>query len=502
MKGKDIFIVTILCVLVLGIYFLNFNNKNNDNIYDIYNVYLNGKIIGKIDNKDELYALIDQKQQSIKDKYNVKNVYPPSDLQIVETYTYDNTLNNIEEIYNKIEEEQDFTIPGYEVSVSLNGEEKFKINLLNKDILDEAVREFIYAFVDKEDFLDYIDGSSSSLEDAGYSYSDMDILENITIKEKYISVNDKIYENSEELAQDLLFGFNYEKKSYTVKEGDTIESISENNDPPLNTQEFLVANPKFTSKDSLLTVGEEVNITLINPELSLSYVMHELKEVEEPYDKKIVRDNTKDPNFSEITTPGVTGLALQRSHYNVVNGEPSNEVVIEEYKVIRQKVDQVTTRGVSRPQFSTQTYEGVGSGWKWPTNTPYMVTSEFAPRWGKYHNGLDISGTGRGSNIYAANDGLVVYVFTGCDNEGHYGSKCGDSYGNHVIISHGDNIYTLYAHMLSNIPVKINQEVKQGQIIGYMGSSGSSTGVHLHFGLSVGMPLRGGTFRNPRELFR
>ena len=104
MKDKDIFIVTILCVLVLGIYFLNFNNKNNDNIYNIYNVYLNGKIIGKIDNKDELYALIDQKQQGIKDKYQVNNVYPPSSLQIIENYSYEPTVSSLEEIYNKIED--------------------------------------------------------------------------------------------------------------------------------------------------------------------------------------------------------------------------------------------------------------------------------------------------------------------------------------------------------------------------------------------------------------
>ena len=268
---------------MLGIYFLDLKPNTKDNVNNIYNVYLNGKIIGKINDKQALYTLIDEKQSLIKEKFNVKNVYPPKSLQIVENYSYDNQINSIDEVYNVIEKEQDFTIPGYEVTFSLDGKEKFKVNLLDKNILDDAIKAFIYAFIDEEDFNDYMAGTVEPLEDAKINYSNLDILENITIREKYISVNDKIYENSEELAQSLLFGFDYKESNYTVKEGDTIESISENTEPPLNVQEFLVANPQFTSKDSLLTVGDTVNITLINPQISLSYTVNEMKEVEEQF---------------------------------------------------------------------------------------------------------------------------------------------------------------------------------------------------------------------------
>ncbi len=502
MKIKDIVIVVIICICMLGIYFLDLKPNTKDNVNNIYNVYLNGKIIGKINDKQALYTLIDEKQSLIKEKFNVKNVYPPKSLQIVENYSYDNQINSIDEVYNVIEKEQDFTIPGYEVTFSLDGKEKFKVNLLDKNILDDAIKAFIYAFIDEEDFNDYMAGTVEPLEDAKINYSNLDILENITIREKYISVNDKIYENSEELAQSLLFGFDYKESNYTVKEGDTIESISENTEPPLNVQEFLVANPKFTSKDSLLTVGDTVNITLINPQISLSYTINEMKEVEEQFDKKVVRDNTKPSDFYEITTLGVTGLSIQKSRYNVVNGEPNSQVDIYERTEIRKKVDQVTTRGAKSVSYGNLTFDGSGTGWSWPTGVPYMITSEFAPRWGKYHNGMDISGTGFGSNIYAAGDGVVVAVNTGCPDKGYYGNKCGNTWGNYAIINHGDNIYTLYAHMRQNIEVKVGQTVSKKQVIGHMGSSGSSTGTHLHFGLSIGMPLQGGTFKNPRELFK
>lgn len=500
MKIKDSVIVVTLCLLTLGLYFLIPNYNKNDKINNVFNVYLNGDIIGVIDDKEALYALIDEHQQSIKNKYNVSNVYPPSSLQIIETYSYDSTISNLEEVYNKIDKLQDFTIQGYEVKVSAYGDhEEFNFYILDKNILEKALKEFILAFINENNYEEYMNGSQKDLEDVGINYVDMEILEDITIREKYISINDKIYEDSAELAQALLFGFNYKEKSYTVKEGDTIESISEAN--TLNTQEFLIANPEYSSKDSLLTIGDKVNITLINPEISLSYTVYELKEVEIPFEKNVVRDSSKPSNWEEITKAGVTGLSIQQSHYKVVNGEPNSEITFDSTVVIREKVDQVITKGRKEYIGGNETFVDTGTGWTWPTGSPFRVTSEYAPRWGKYHNGMDISGTGKGSKIYAANDGVVVAVNSNCPNEGKYGSTCGNELGNYVIINHGNNIYTLYGHMLNNVPVKVGQKVSKKDVVGYMGNSGSSTGTHLHFGLSIGEPFKGGTFRNPRELF-
>ena len=111
-------------------------------------------------------------------------------------------------------------------------------------------------------------------------------------------------------------GYHYKDKSYIVKSGDTIESVSDAH--KLNTEEFLIANPKFSSKDSLLAIGEKVNVTLVDPEISFKYVVSEMKEVEKDFSSSIVRDNTKPSTYSEITTPGVKGLNLQVTEYQVV----------------------------------------------------------------------------------------------------------------------------------------------------------------------------------------
>ncbi len=502
MKISEKIITEMLCLIVIFLFFL-FNSVHvvNNPINKMYNVYLDGEVIGSIKDKDALYKLIDERQQVIKDKYHVKNVYPPNGLQIVEEYSYNSKVSDLNEIYNKIEETQDFTIYGYEVQVSAyNEHEAFTFNILDKNILKEAIEKFVLAFINEEDYEDYINGTQEELDDIGLTYEDMDILEDISIRERYISINDKIYEDSDSLAQELLFGFDYDEHSYTIKEGDTIESISDAN--TLNTQEFLIANPQYTSKDSLLTVGDTVNITLINPQISFSYNINEIEEVVTEFTTKIERDNSKPPSYSEVTVNGMNGLKIQEKHYNVINGEPNSNVDVKDKEIIREVVDRVITRGRVDKSWGTQSIQDTGSGWRWPTGNPFSVTSEFAPRWGKHHNGIDISGTGFGSKIYAANDGKVVTVSKGCADYGYYGSTCGGGFGNYVVIEHDNNIYTTYAHMLGTIPVKVGQTVSRGTVIGYMGDSGSSTGTHLHFGFSMGNPNAGGTYYNPRELYR
>jgi len=505
MKIKSKFIAFILCAIVICVYVVAGSyNYIGQSVNKVYKVYLDGEFIGAIENKDTLYDLIDDKQQAIKDKYKVENVYPPNGLEVVESYSYNTPVSNLTDIYNKIEQLQDFTIYGYEIKISeTNSHDAYSIYVLKKETFTDAIKDFILAFIDEDGYYNYMNGSQEELDDVGVTYHDMKFLEDVTIREKYISINDKIYETSNELAQELLFGFNYREKNYTVKAGDTIESVAE--DFELNPQEILIANSKYSSKDSLLTIGDKIKIAYVRPELSFSYKVKEMKQEEKDYNTKIVRDNTKPSTYSEITTPGVKGLTLTTSEYTIVNGEIASNVEITDEVVIRQTVDQVTTKGKKSYTNNWEVFKDTGSGWTWPTVPRYIVTSNFGYRelgGGKKHNGIDISGTPWGSNIYAANDGIVTYVYEGCADDGYYGNPCGGGYGNWVIIQHENNVYTVYAHMLKDIPVSIGQTVSRGQVVGYMGDSGSSTGKHLHFAVSIGNPRGSAVFYNPRNLYK
>ena len=111
------------------------------------------------------------------------------------------------------------------------------------------------------------------------------------------------------------------------------------------------------------------------------------------------------------------------------------------------------------------------SGFIWPINT--SVTSEFGyrvhPIFGtrRLHAGIDL-GAGSGTKILATKGGTVI-------SAGPYGG-----YGNAVVIAHGDGLSSLYAHQ-SKIAVSAGESVDRGEVIGYVGSTGQSTGPHLHF---------------------
>lgn len=126
-------------------------------------------------------------------------------------------------------------------------------------------------------------------------------------------------------------------------------------------------------------------------------------------------------------------------------------------------------------------------GFIWPLPGAGRVTTEFgADQWvngvfSSGHKGIDIAIAG-GTPIYAAHNGTVAAT------TGHW------SYGNVVMIDNGDGISTLYAHMQSAAIVSVGETVTQGQVIGYVGSTGNSSGNHLHFEVRVN-----GVRQNPRN---
>lgn len=119
--------------------------------------------------------------------------------------------------------------------------------------------------------------------------------------------------------------------------------------------------------------------------------------------------------------------------------------------------------------------------WYWPLPGRYYISSVFGGRYhpitGKWetHTGTDIPASG-GTPIQCAKDGIVTTVVP---------ESAGSSYGNYCIVYHGNGYATLYAHMQSTPNVTVGQSVSAGQVIGYVGTTGSSTGNHLHFELRI-----------------
>jgi murein DD-endopeptidase MepM/ murein hydrolase activator NlpD len=127
------------------------------------------------------------------------------------------------------------------------------------------------------------------------------------------------------------------------------------------------------------------------------------------------------------------------------------------------------------------------SGFAWPAPGFCYISSGYGYRWGTTHRGIDIGDAGiHGGAACAAKDGTVISVCNSCTHDYAKNSSCGcgGGYGNYVVISHDGTYSTLYGH-LASAAVSVGQYVSQGQVIGYIGSTGWSTGAHLHFEVRV-----------------
>jgi murein DD-endopeptidase MepM/ murein hydrolase activator NlpD len=126
-----------------------------------------------------------------------------------------------------------------------------------------------------------------------------------------------------------------------------------------------------------------------------------------------------------------------------------------------------------RDTYVIEDYRSLGTGrFMWPVPHFYKVSSQFGPRGRRHHDGIDIPAPS-GSSIVAADSGVVIY-----SDDGIRG------YGNMIVIAHGDDLFTVYAHNKKNVVDK-GDRVDRGDKIAEVGNTGRSTGPHLHFEIRV-----------------
>lgn len=457
---------------------------------NVYQVYLNGEVVGLLNSKDKFLDLINTKQQEIKNKYNIENVYPPSGLKIEKAVTYNENIKSPEEIYNYIKNIDPFTIDGYMITINYKDENKPRklIYTLDKKYFETAIYNTMATFIGANKLLDFKDDTQEEIKDVGSLIESVYWDEDITIKKTRINTQEQIFTNEEDLSKYLLFGTLEEQESYLVKEGDTIASIINNN--KLSIEEFLIANPSIPNENILLTANQKVSIGLIAPIVTIIHEEKVIEDIVDKYGTEYQEDSSLYAGMKKVIQEGSDGLNRVTEQILYHNGQIVNFVITHNAEMTP-KVDEIIARGTKYS--NSGHYVNIGNErWYWPTVSPAYIMSKFGYRWGSHHNGIDISGSGFGSPIRSATDGTVIEIHNSCPNHGYYGNKCGKEYGNYIKIKTSDDTYIVnYAHLTDKILVGVGKNVSRGQIIGYMGNSGSSTGTHLHFEIrnSANTPL-------------
>lgn len=221
-----------------------------------------------------------------------------------------------------------------------------------------------------------------------------------------------------------------------------------------------VMTPKQAMKFLITGSAEKIiNEQISQPLINVS-VTRESKILEEiPYKKLTEKNSEMFKGETKMKQQGTNGE--KESIYRIIeeNGQQIAQVTLAE-KIIVEPVDQIQFEG-------TKVMPSRGTGdFMWPASGGY-ISSPMGPRWGTYHKGIDIARPSN-YNIFASDNGDVIY--TGYE----------EGFGNKVVINHNNGYQTLYAH-LRKIHVVEGQIVPKGTIIGLMGNTGYSKGIHLHF---------------------
>lgn len=419
--------------------------------------------------------LIDEKEINEMNEYinaneiylSANKVYSPNGIIIKKIKTYKNEKMDIPEIYLQIISRKACTIAGYKFTIRNDENEKI-IYVTDKKIFQEAVDTIASIFIGENEYKQFKSKTQNPISNTGSIIEKVYLAEDISYKAVNIDTNEKIYTNTSDLAKYLLYGDNYEETKVIVNEGDSITTLAFANE--ISVDEFLISNPEYTNKDNLLYPGKEVIIAKTSPQINLVVETYSVEDKESNYTTVEQYDSNMTQGNSVVTQEGETGVERVSQNVKWVNGQITYiEPVGKE--TIKAPVNQVITVG-------TKVIPNVGSttSWGWPTNSGYTISSPYGYRVSpingsrELHSGIDISGTGYGSPAYASNNGTIIEM------QYHW------SYGNYVLIDHGNGYYSQYAHLAKFVPgLSVGSVVERGQQVGFIGMTGSATGPHLHY---------------------
>jgi murein DD-endopeptidase MepM/ murein hydrolase activator NlpD len=435
---------------------LTFNHgfaKEDKDIDTIYHVYLKDEYIGRLSDTKKYQTLLQKKIEAAEKQYPQMVFGADRDITLIEEKVFEPNHQS-KKVLDRLEKEM--TIDAKAFAITVDGhpvayvEDKIAANQALKALQLQYVsgKELAIAEEQKKQAVTF-----SSLTKPGSRVSDVRFTKLTDIKEAYVDPENVL---DVKKALTLINKGTLEEKKYEVQEGDVLGSIASAHNLDMKT--LLSLNPGLT-EDSMIKIGMSLNVTVTKPLVEVVVEKEVLRVQPIPFEKQVVEDPKLPKGETKTKQEGKKGQKTVYLSVREINGKPSAQNVLSE-KVVQDAIPQIIVKG-------TKVIPSRGSGkLSWPAVGGY-ISSKMGHRWGKMHKGIDIARPSE-RTIKAADNGVVT--FAGRDG----------GYGNKIEISHNNGMKTHYAH-LASIDVNVGDVVESGTKIGVMGSTGHSTGVHLHF---------------------
>lgn len=280
---------------------------------------------------------------------------------------------------------------------------------------------------------------------------------------------------------EYLSGVQQEQRNYTIVEGDSISLIASKNG--LTVSELCALNTDIgLETNSLLLPGNSLVVTKEEARLEVWITRTVTWQEEIPYTTE--KSTSGDYAYGTVRTvqQGANGVRSITAEDTYDTDGVLLERNILRTEVVREPVAEKIVTGTKLPSGSIA---AIGNGtFMWP-----VPAYTYCSRWySSGHKGVDICAPA-GTPIYASDSGVVTKA-------GYERGGLGTGYGYGVLINHGGGYSTAYAHCIS-LTVSVGQSVRQGQLIGYVGSTGRSTGNHCHFEIRYN-----GSYLPPQNYFK
>lgn len=260
------------------------------------------------------------------------------------------------------------------------------------------------------------------------------------------------------------------EKTYTVQAGDSISRIASKND--MTMAQLREMNPKYADTD-MVHIGDVFVVQRPQPFLRVKVIKTIYYSEKIDYNTQYKQNTDKPVTYSKVLTKGVEGSRDVVAEVTYLDGSETGREVVQT-TVTKEPVTRVIERGTKKVISSGGTAVVQGDGKTTGTMIwPVPICHNMSRGYKSGHYALDIANgpvTVNGKPALAADGGTVIKAATGWNG----------GYGNVVMIQHSNGLVTLYAHLRS-IQVVAGQYVSQGQQIGLIGSTGNSSGPHLHF---------------------
>lgn len=440
---------------------------NTEDLTAVFHVYVDKQYVGVVSDRKVIESLVDAKVKEAESAYKDVKLSVSSEItyvpeQVFHAHSETDNLEMAKEAINHIQVQADAS------ALMIDGKPVAYVH--DEELAKEVIQKLKLKYV-SENELKTLEAQATSeknnlpsLKENESRILDVKLSKEVSVSSGEISPDQIL---SVDDAVNLLQKGSLEEVKYKVKSGDVLGSIA--HDHNLKTSELLAINPGLT-ENSVLQIDQELNVTVLKPYLHVIVEKEMLAKEVIPFENEVVENASMFKGDTKVQQEGKDGERTAIYQLTVQNGQVVSKKMISE-EITVQPVKHIVMKG-------TKVVPSRGEGrFAWPAVGGY-VSSQVGHRWGRMHKGIDIA---RPANrtIKAADNGVVV-------SAGYQGG-----FGNKIVIDHQNGYTTIYAH-LASISVTPGQVVSRGSQIGVMGSTGDSTGVHLHFEL-----YKNGALQNP-----